>query len=179
MSQGFTTGQAVTAVGQLMGDAAPVVPPGTTFDALRGMVKDAPITSAALSPCVEQPSEALAAPQVAARVAKKVGCEVSAVDGFTYVRVTSAEGGETLVHEPKGARQINLSPDRDVWLEASRAAWHALKVIPGNKYVRLDEAEEGAPVFDCVTACRVKKHGRGHGPSRQAIGASQRRRQAR
>ena len=73
-----------------------------------------------------------------------------------YITVKTKAGATRTIHQPKGAKQVERSPDRDAWLESDRAAWEKLKLIPGNRMIRADQVPEGAPLYDCVTARVVK-----------------------
>jgi len=60
--------------------------------------------------------------------------------------------------EPRGLAQVLASPNRDKWLETSRLSWEALGAQRGNCMRREDEAKNEGPIFDCVSAFKVKKH---------------------
>jgi hypothetical protein len=71
----------------------------------------------------------------------------------------TTEAGEKAMHdEPRGLAQVLASTNRDKWLETSRLSWEALGAQRGNRMRREDEAKNEGPIFDCVSAFKVKKH---------------------
>ena len=63
--------------------------------------------------------------------------------------------GTRIMKVPSSSKQVRMSPEAHLWVEADRVAMRSI-LVGGNKLVRRDCVPQGEPIGPCVTARRLK-----------------------